>query len=182
MKRFLKIILCSILIINFTSCVEELDFQQAETLELTPALLVSLVNSTITQNQLVIGGSEINMPVTQTSFFTVLNNDETRDSLERLVLNFDINNEFNREFRIQFLFLDSSDNTTLSPIMLNVNPNQSDFKQEEEIILANNPNFTNTEKVRVRVELLPSTDGSIIDVNIPASLTFKSAGTLYFRI
>lgn len=181
MRLFFKAILCSVLLM-MSSCVEDVNFSQAEDLEITPAILASLVNTVITQNELVIAGSEISAPIEQTSLFTVFNNQQTNDNLERLVLQFAINNQFNRGFRIEFFFLDDAGNSTYNPIILNVVPNQSDFTQEEEIILANNPTFTNTRRVRVRVELLPSTDGSMIDVNVPASLDFRSAVTSYFRV
>ncbi|WP_442265468.1 hypothetical protein ACSIGC_14210 [Tenacibaculum sp. ZS6-P6] len=181
MKLFFKIILCSILLM-MNSCVEDINFNQAEDLEITPAVLASLVNATITQNDLVVGGLEVSAPIEQTSLFTIFNNQQSNDNLERVVLQFAINNQFNRGFRIDFFFLDNADNSTYDPITLNIAPNQSDFTQEEEILLTNEPTFTNTRKVRVRVELLPSTDGSIIDANVPASLNFRSAGTLYFRV
>ncbi|SNR17097.1 hypothetical protein [Tenacibaculum jejuense] len=181
MRLIFRVVLCSFLLM-MSSCVEDVNFSQAEDLEITPVVLASLVNSTITQNELVFGGVEINRPIEQTSLFTIFNNEQTRDNLERIVLQFAINNQFNRGFRIEFFFLDGAGNETLSPITLNVNPNQSDFNQEEEIILANEPAFTNTRNVRTRIELLPSSDGSIIDVNVPTSLTFRSAGTLYFRV
>ncbi len=181
MRFFLKTVFCCF-VLMLSSCVEDLNFDQAGDLELTPAVAASLVNSTITQNQLVIGGTELSMPIEQTSLFTVFNNEQSNDNLERAVLRFDINNQFNRRFRIQFLFLDNGDNTTYGPVVLDIPENESNFRQEEEIIIANNPAFTNTRKVQVRIELLPSTDGSTIDVNVPASLIFKSAGTFYFRI
>lgn len=181
MRLFFRGILCSILIL-MSSCVENVDFNQANNLVVTPAVTASLVNSTITQNELVIGGSEINMPITQTSLFTVFENENTSNKLERAVLQFNINNRFNRGFRIEFLFLQENDTTAYGPITLNINPNQSDFTQQEEIILANNPNFRTARKVRVTVQLLPSTDGSMIDINVPASLIFKSSGTFHFRI
>lgn len=163
------------------SCVDDIDFNQAENLEITPVVAASLIKADITQNDLVVGGSEVGT-ISQTSFFTVLDNGTAREDLERVVLRFEIINQFNREFRIDFTFLDESDMVTHGPITLNVGANETNFSQEEEILVANNALFTSTRKIQVVLTLPPSTDGSVIDVNTPTSLRFKSAGTFYFRV
>jgi hypothetical protein len=162
-------------------CVDNIDFSQAEDFEITPEVAVSLVNATVTQNELVIGGAEVGT-ITQTSVVTILENETAQNDLESVVFRFEISNQFNREFRINFSFLDANDTTTNNDITLNVAPNNTNFIHEEEIIVADNPTFLNTRKVEVELTLLPSSDGSSIDINVPTSFVFKSAGTFYFRI
>ncbi len=180
MKLFLKFCLL-VIVFSFTSCVDNIDFNQADDIEITPAVNVALMNFDITQNDIAIPGMEIVNPLSQTSEFTALDNHTARENLERVKLNFEINNQFNRNFRLEFIFLDEADNMTDDAIVLNVDANNANFTLEEEIIVANNASFLRTRKIQIRLTLLPSTDGSIVDVNVPSSLIFKSAGTFYFR-
>ncbi len=164
-----------------SACIDNIDFNQAENFEATPVVALSLVNADITQNDLVVGGAEVGS-ITQTSEFTVLDNDTARNNLERVVLRFEISNQFNRSFRVDFIFLDENDVSTNNDITLNVTANNTNFTQENEIVVANNLSFLNSRKVQVVLTLLPSTDGSTIDINVPTTLDFKSAGTFYFRV
>lgn len=161
------------------SCVDNIDFSQAEDASITPVVAVSLVNANITQNDLVVGGSEVGT-ITQTSVVSILDNGIARNDLDRAVFRFEVNNQFNRDFRINFIFLDNNDVSTNNDITLNIDANNTSFVQENEIIVANNPEFLNTRKIQVELALLPSSDGSSIDINVPTSFDFKSAGTFYF--
>ncbi|TCI92534.1 hypothetical protein [Tenacibaculum sp. M341] len=178
MKLKVKFLLLFIPLL-FTACVDNIDFEQANDLRATPAISVSLVNSSVTQDQLVISGVEIDLPP-QRSEFTILDNDTARNDLERILFNFEISNGFDREFLLTFTFLDESGNTT-HEIDLNIINNVSSIFNEE-IIIANNSNFLNSRFLEVSLTILPSLDGSIIDVNTPATLIFKSAGTFYFNL
>lgn len=181
MRTFPYYILVIFLSCFLNSCVDNIDFNQADNFEITPVVAASLVRADITQNDLVVGGSEVGS-ITQTSRFTVLDSDAVRDHLERIVLRFEAINQFNRNLRIDFVFLDDNDVITHGPIRLDVNANNRNFSQEEEIMVANNSTFTNSRKVQVILTLLPSSDGSMIDINVPTSFTFKSAGTFHFRV
>ncbi|WP_143569771.1 hypothetical protein [Tenacibaculum agarivorans] len=180
MRKLYTMLMLSFLCVNI-SCVKDVDFNQADQLVLTPTLDVSLVNSSITQNDLVVGGVELSTPLRDSSSITLLNSSVARENLERVVLRFEIENEFSRSFRIVFTFFDQSDMATINPIVLNVGANQTNFTQEEEIIIASNSDFLNSTRVEVSLELLPSTDGSVLDANDPRTFTFKSSGTIYFR-
>lgn len=173
--------LLAFLSLILSACVDNIDFDQAENFEITPVVALSLVNSDITQNDLVVGGSEVGS-ITQTSNFTILDNSTARNDLERAVLRFEVSNQFNRDFRIEFIFLDENDVNTNNDITLNISANNTNFEQENEFIIANNPSFLNIRKVQVVLTLLPSTDGSSIDINVPTNFNFKSAGTFYFRV
>lgn len=181
MKSIFKYVLTFVVMLCISSCVDDLDFNQAKDLEITPAVNISLIKSKVNQNNLVVGGSEVGS-ISEVSTFTILDNDVARDNLERAVLRFEIINNFARDFRVTFTLLDENDARTYTDIILNVTANQTDFALEEEIILADNPNFINSRKINVELTLLPSSDGSTLDANTPNSLTFKSAGTFYFRV
>lgn len=178
-----KQVYCLIVFLSLflNGCVDNIDFSQAEDLEISPAVAVSLVNATITQNELVVGGAEVGS-ITQTSVVTILDNSIAQNDLISAVFQFEISNQFNRDFRITFSFLDENDVNTNNDITLNIAANDTNFSHEEEIVVANNPTFLNTRKVQVELTLLPSSDGSSIDINVPTSFIFKSAGTFYFNI
>lgn len=176
MKLIVKLFLF-LFIILLSSCVDDIDFNQADDLKLTPAFSVSLMNFTVKQDQLVVGGVELDLPA-QKSEFTFLNNSTARENLTKVEFDFEVLNEFNREFIIEFRFLDGNGNRT-HEIRLNI-PNGNLFFIKDEIIIADNRNFLNTKELEVKLTLLPSLDGSVIDATIPASLTFKSGGTFYF--
>lgn len=179
MKFILKIYLI-VLAFSFTACVDNIDFEQVNDVKIEPVVTVALLKSNIVQNDLVIAGTEVGS-ISQTTRFTALDNNTARENLERVRLNFEVNNQFNRNFRLEFLFLDETDGLTNDAIVLNVNANNRNFTLEEEIMVAANATFLRTKKIQIRLTLLPSSDGSIIDVNVPTSLVFKSAGTFYFR-
>ncbi len=180
MKLLLKILSLNVLLLN-ASCLNDIDFNQAESLKLEPVIVGALINFNITQNNLAANGTEITS-LSQKTPFIVLDNDITEENLQRIVFRFEIENQFNRDFQLELIFLDNTNTETHEPITLNVLANQTDFIQEEEIIIADNPDFTNSRNIQVDLALLPSSGGTIIDTNIPASLIFKSAATFYLTI
>lgn len=171
------LLLCSML----SSCVDDISFDQIDTLTITPVVATALINANITQNDLVINGSEVGT-ISQTTVVSVFNNNIVRNDLDRIVFRFEVDNQFNRDFRVDVVFLDDNDNSTNNDIVLNIDANTINYIQENEIVISANPEFLDTRKIQVRVTLLPSSDGSSIDTNIPASFIFKSAGTFYFSI
>lgn len=182
MKLVLKLLLVGV-VVFFTSCVKELDFNQADQLELTPAYSVSLVNFEVPQTLLInpVTGVE-QVSITDKSDFLVFNNSVAQENLDRVVFNIEISNPFDRDFNLTLRLLDENDVETYQPIVLNVEANNTDFKHEEVILLANNSDVLNSEQIETTIELTPSNGGSMIDINDPKILTFKSAGTFYFRI
>ncbi|MDY0780089.1 hypothetical protein [Tenacibaculum sp. IB213877] len=177
MKTFLKLLLLFLTI----SCVKDLDFNQAEDLELYPEVAVSLVKFDLTESELSPAGSGV-YQLSQEVDFTAFDNSTAQEDLTRVDLDFEISNEFNRDFTLEFTFLDDNDVATYMPIVLNVDANQTDYAYQEQIIISNNPNFLNSQKIQITVTILASTDGSTIDPTIPKTFTFKSGGTFHFTI
>lgn len=176
-----KILYCLFLSLLFMSCVKDIDFDQIDDLTLTPSFSAALVNATLSQDDLVLNGIELPLPIEQTSYFSVFDNSTVRDDLTRVVFNFEVFNQFDREFIIGLEFLDEAFVPTYIT-SLNVSANDMNFTQEEDILIANYPTFVNSRNIRVTVTLLPSDDGSIIDVNEPATFRFESGGTFYFTV
>ncbi|MFV0248638.1 MAG: hypothetical protein ACK5H1_06735 [Tenacibaculum sp.] len=174
-------IISGLVLILFSACVKEVDFELANDIELTPAYTIPLIYSKIPQTLLVspsgVEASRI------TDIANIGNLDKfIADKLEKIELNLEINNPFDRKFLLDFIFLNNLDIETYRINQIIINENQNAFKVKEEILLANNKNILNTTKIELTFELLPSSNGSIININTAKIFEFKSAGTLYFRV
>ncbi len=179
MKAYSKFILFLLIGLCF-SCVKDIDFNQAEDFEINPAVPVSLVKFDLVQTDFY---DENNFPITifeDEVVFTALDNSTAQEDLRRVLLNFEVLNEFNRNFRLEILFVDEADVATYDPITLVVDANNQNYTYEEDIIVSSNPSFLNSRKIRVTLTVLAS--GGSIDPNTPRRLEFKSAGTFYFTI
>lgn len=168
-------------IFSFFSCVKDIDFDQADDLELTPTYVASLIFTELDQTSFVTpGGTEITQfrDVTNIEFF----NESVSDELEKLVLDFEITNPFDRRFTLDFRFLNDTDTEVYRIPRILINENVTKLQVQEEIVLATNRSILNATKIEITLELLPSSDGSVIDFNEKKTFIFKSAGTFYFRI
>ncbi len=178
--KIFSIIFC-IVVFGLSSCVEDLDFYQVDDIELTPTYIGSLIYSSLPQTSLVSpSGVEVGR-ITDVTQVEIFKNSVT-DRLKKVDIDFEITNPFNRRFTIDFRFLNESNDETYRIPQIAVAPNVSKYKLKEEILLSENNNILNSTKIEVTLELLPSTDGSVVDINDNKTFIFKSAGTFYFGI
>ncbi|AZJ33828.1 MULTISPECIES: hypothetical protein [Tenacibaculum] len=163
------------------SCIKDIDFSQAEDIEITPVIVASLVYANLDQTSLVTPtGIEI-ARIREVSRLEVFNNEGAED-LNKIELNFEINNPFDRNFKLNFNFLDENNAVTYRVTSINIPKNTQAFNFQEVIDVLSNSSILNSTKIELILELLPSSDGTVIDINEPKKFTFKSAGTLYFKI
>ncbi|MEQ3498257.1 hypothetical protein ABMY20_00700 [Tenacibaculum sp. SSH1-16] len=163
------------------SCIKDIDFSQAEDIEITPVIVASLVYANLDQISLVTPtGIEI-ARIREVSRLEVFNNEGAED-LNKIELNFEINNPFDRNFKLNFNFLDENNAVTYRVTSINIPKNTQAFNFQEVIDVLSNSSILNSTKIELILELLPSSDGTVIDINEPKKFTFKSAGTLYFKI
>jgi hypothetical protein len=183
MKNNRKTPLLLIFIFLFTSCVDNIDFDQIEDFSASPIIKSTLVYFTVNQIDFfdVVNSVELVTPLNDTSDFTILKSNFVRENLLKALLEFEIVNKFNRSFRVNISFLDVNDNVTHAFSEFHVTAKDESFTQQEEVIIAANQPFLSSTKVKVTIELSPSTDGSVIDPNNPQTLKFKSAGTFYLK-
>lgn len=183
MKTVFKIsILCLLMLLS--SCVKDIDFDQASSLEITPALAVSLARFEFDQGSLIdnVTNDEISVKIDRITFSAFDNiQQERKEYLERVTVLFEIVNEFDRSFELDFSFFDAGGNLTYQFQTIQVGA-ESTYDTPEDIIIANHPNILNSREASITIRLLPSTDGSTIDPNDPKELTFKTSGNFYFRI
>ena len=161
----------------FTSCLEDLDFDQAEDLELSPTEVVSLLNFNLNQVDLI--GANILVITDELTDGTILpsfKNALFEEHLETVGLEFQLSNSFDEEFTFQVTFFDENDVEVYAVKPIVVEGNTEMYTYMEDIMLLNNPDFINSH----RIEVTLSYAGTTIDVNEESSLVFKSAGTFYF--
>ena len=173
-----------LLFFTFTSCVKDIDFNQTEDFIATPEIKLALVNFNIEQTDLVIPGTntEISGDIKDSARFTAFDNNVAQENLEKVILDFKVKNEFNRNFEIRFILSDENGNETYPSLLLSINRNDGSFTHTEEIIIANHPLFLQTKKIEAVLSLLPSSDGSTIDPSIEKKLQFQSGGAFHFKI
>lgn len=180
MKFIYKIILCS-LILSFNSCVKDLDFDQAEDLELEPAVAASLLNFNIDQSEYdlfdVIDGTSVNQSIVDEILLPDFRTPLLEEDLERVVFQFEVNNTFEGEFTIELTFLDENDVVTyiMEPIIIPANI--EGYTEEREVVILSYPAIFNSRRVTGTLNF----NGIISTVN-EGNLVFKSAGIFYFSI
>ena len=183
MKKLKSTPMFSIFILMLSSCFKHVDFNQIEDFSAKPIFESSLVYFTLNQIDFfdVVNSVEVVAPIDDTSGFTILKSKFVKDNLIETELNFEVNNQFDRRFTVNITFLDDNDVETHRFNPMIVTKNNQSFKQKEIIIIAGNEQFLLSTKVRVSIELSPSTDGSVLDPNIEQKLEFKSSGIFYLK-
>lgn len=174
---FLLLVLASL-----TSCVENIDFKQAENLELQPKYIASLVYFKIpVDGFLDSANNEITTPIIDETKLDVLDEEIFQKYLTEVVLDVEIKNPFGRNIQVEVVFLDEAEVITyqISPIIIPANTTK--FTYQETISIASNPGFLNSRKVRAFIQIMSNT-GTAIDPNSISDFEFKSAGTFSFKI
>jgi len=183
MKKLKSTPLFLIFILMLSSCVKHLDFSQIEDFSAKPIFESSLVYFTLNQVDFfdLINSVEVVTPIDDTSGFTILRSKFVKDNLIETELNIEVNNQFDREFTVNITFLDEHnvETHTFDPII--VTENNHNFKQIESITISGNDQFLKSTKIRVSIELSPSSDGSVLDPTIEQKLEFKSSGIFYLK-
>ncbi len=179
MKNLYKIILFTV-ILGFTSCLEDLDFDQAEDLELAPTIAIDLLDFSVDQNELLALGVLANagVPISDETSLPDFQNSLVQEDLEKVLLQFRATNEFDEDFRIQFTFFDGNGDPsyTVEPILIPAN--EENFIFEESIVILNTPLFLSSESASIELIF----EGTNIDSSVDANLFFSSAAVLYTSI
>lgn len=174
-------ILFLIFAIVLTSCVKDLDFDQTKDFESKPVYTATILYFDLTQRNFVSGNFEIGT-VSDTLDFSLLSNEVFQKQLEKVELRFKISNEFNRGFRIELDFLDKNFLPVQHIDPLEIPAVTSDFEQRIPIVIKDSPLFLTANKLNINIQLKPSSDGSIININQEKKLSFKSSADFYIKI
>ena len=165
-----------------SSCVKNIDFDQADNFTTEPVVKLALVNFTAIQTDFLDPlNNEINQ-ITDTSNFTIFDNSTVQNDLQKVEIDIKASNEFNRTLRVDFVFLDINGNITYQIPALTIPVNTTGFRHQEVIEIATNQPFLQSSQIRSTLILLPSGDGTTINPNEPKKLDFQSGGTFYLKI
>ena len=171
------------LFLIFSSCTKQLDFSQAEDFSFAPIVESSLVFFTL--NQLAffdeINSVEAVAPIEDVTGFSVLQSNFLQNNLTTVDLSFEVNNEFDRDFIVTVAFLDALDVEAYVLAPIAIPKNTQDVKYNERIPISGNTPFLRATKIRVSIQLSPSSDGTVLDPSIEQTFVFKSSGIFYLR-
>ena len=184
MKSIKKAPIFLIFIFLFSSCFKHVDFDQIDNFSTQPVFKTSLAYFTLNQITFFdrVNSLEIITPINKTSSFLSLNSSFVRENLIELELEFEVNNYFDRDFIVNFEFLDDNNVVTHSLNTFNVAANNLKYLHKEKIIVAGNQRFLSSSKIRALIQLSPSLNGSVINPNIERKLVFKTAGTFFLKL
>ncbi len=179
--KITPLFLCFFLI--FSSCTKQLDFSQIEEFSFAPIVESSLVFFTLNQLDFFdeINSVEAVVPIEDVTGFSVLQSKYVQNNLTNVDLNFQVNNQFDRDFTVNVAFLDDLDVEAyvLAPII--IPKNTEEFSYNERIQISGNADFLRATKIRISVQLSPSSDGTVLDPSIEQKLIFQSSGIFYLR-
>ena len=176
MKKIIAPFFLLTTILLLTSCVKNLDFNQAKDFTIEPKFIASVVHFKIPSRSFV---DASNNEITEISDETIL--DVIKKELVKAELEFEITNPFDRNFTVDIQFLDQNNNITHTIPSINVLANSSKLKEKRTIDVVSSPQFLNTKKVRVTLRMSTAT-GTPINPSEAKEFVFKSAGTFTFKI
>ena len=158
-----------------TSCVGDLDFDQANDFSATPTYAVPLLNFEFNQQEELGNISIPFLPLTPPEELTIPTT--SNKDLEKVVFQFEASNSFNGDFTIVVTLLDKDGLETHKFDDIVIDAGNENYTDEVEISLIANPDVFNSISVRGQL----SYNGSIIATD-PGVLSFKSAGIFYYTI
>ena len=168
-------------ILLISSCVKNVDFDQADDFSAEPEYIASLVYFKIPAvNFLDTNNVELNTPLDEITEIEIFQESYIQDNLVQLKIDYEIDNPYDRVFNIIIEFMDDNNNTTyaLSPINITAN---SSLSNSETIIIADNPQILNSTKFKTTL-VLDNSSGTAISPNDFNEFIFKSAGTFSFKL
>lgn len=181
----LKTLNITVLLIGLilTSCVKNIDFEQAEDYETETQYISSLVYFKMpVVSFLDEFDNELSTPIQDESTVTIFQQSFIQDYLVEAEFEFEIDNPFSRDILVDLEFLDADDNITYNFASILIPANTNNYlPQKETVVISEHPNFLRTRKVRASVQL-QTNSGSQIDINNTSEFEFKSAGTFTFKI
>ncbi|WP_452597357.1 hypothetical protein [Pontimicrobium sp. MEBiC01747] len=167
------------------SCVENVDFDQAENIILTPTLESSLLffeepATTFVDNS----GAEV-LTITDSVVIEIFNDEFVKDNLQKAILLFEATNSIKRTFEAKVDFLNELDelqHTITFTVTPSIN-NEAVITESTEVFEGGNLEaIKTTNKLFLTLTMLASSDGSTLNNNSSGTLGFRSKGTFFFNI
>jgi len=162
------------------SCTDNLYFSQIEDYRATPEFTVAFISFTLLPFQFFneITGNQ-KFEIIEKSSFVLAETELLINKLVKIDFNAEIINEFNNDFTIQLIFLDSNNLLTFNFQDITVSASDTNFNFSETAEVNFNPEIKNTYKVKMVITINdPST---VLDpFDLSTKLKFKSSLKIYF--
>ena len=174
-----------LLIFIITSCVKDVDFEQAENLMLTPVVTSSVVYMDVEASRFSLNGMELEEVSDTIANIEIFSEEFVIDNLVKAELVFEATNTINRTFGLQVEFLDDAD-VLLDTFSFNAQPSVNNNEvvtnvtevYENERLEA----LKQTTKMVITLTLLPSMDGSELNEDSAGRIILKSKGIFYLNV
>lgn len=180
-----NVLILFVLSLIITSCVKDVDFDQAENFVISPVVVSSFIFIEEPANRFVDNGIEITTIRDSIKNIEILSDQFVADNLIKAEFLFETTNSVNRAFQVQVEFFnDAFELQEISSFTVLQSP------LNEEIISESTKTFEGnslealkaTSQIVITLTLLPSSDGSILNENSIGQLRLRSKATFYFDI
>ncbi|MBJ2175030.1 hypothetical protein JBL43_12330 [Aureibaculum sp. A20] len=163
------------------SCTSTVDFDQLENIEFDQSFTASFIFLNLTQNQFLNADNSAEVAtLTDVSIIDIFNSEYVQENLVQADFNFDVENTFNRNFDVEFSFLNEDDSITES-FTFNV-PNNGKLNHLQRFDGLGLLSLKRSRKLRITIYLQPSSDLSILDKDVQMNLNLKSSTNFIFKI
>ncbi len=178
-KVSLFLVVCALV-----SCVEDVDFEQAEDIALSPVVESSLIFfdfpasqfSESTGTAIVVESDELELDIFNDDFF--------RDNLIRSEFFFEVTNSIDRFFRADIIMYDENNQITYA-FSIDITPdgnNEVITTHTEVFEDASLEQLINTVRMEFVLSMFPSPTGIPLDENSIGNISMRSKATLFFLI
>lgn len=180
-----NVLILFVLSLIITSCIKDVDFDQAENFVISPVVVSSFIFIEEPANRFVDNGIEITTIRDSIKNIEILSDQFVADNLIKAEFLFETTNSVNRAFQVQVEFFnDAFELQEISSFTVLQSP------LNEEIISESTKTFEGnslealkaTSQIVITLTLLPSSDGSILNENSIGQLRLRSKATFYFDI
>ncbi|MET2985797.1 hypothetical protein [Aureibaculum conchae] len=181
MKRYITYLLNIFVFVGLMSCASDVDFDQAKNIELNQNFTTSFIYLNVDQNKFLNSDASAEIPIlTDISTIDIFDSKYFEDNLVKTTINFQIENSFDRGFDIEFSFL-NTDDVEMNSFIVSVpnNSNQIHLQSFEDLDLLS---LKFSEKLRITINLQPSSDSSMLMQNTEMKLAIKSFANFIFKI
>ncbi len=183
-KVFNKRILGVFILILFSfSCTSNLDFNQVNTLKLTPVVVANFATFEVSANQFLVNGVEIPF-AGEVSNFDVFRDAYFNKSLTEADLFFEFSNTINRAYKINLYFLDINGqpiSTITIPFTIPASTTGTPILVSKTVIFQNATlsQLKSTQKLGFTITMLP---GTPLTASSLGSLKLRSSATVYLTL
>lgn len=172
------------ILIFITSCVKDVDFDQAENLSISPVLESSLIYFNFDAPRFQTNDGTENVVEGDTFEMDIFNDDFARDNLVKAEMFFEVKNSINRRFQAEVQFLDADDQV-VHTFTINVIPNGNTEVVTTHTEIFENETLNqlkNTVKMGLTLTMFADASGVSLDENSPGTIQMRSKATLFLEI